>query len=84
MLELVSVGRSGPRFQRGLIIAAITREVMASYAIDPTRAFIAGMSACAAMAVKLAVTHPNLYAAAGIHSGLAFGVADEAFRRCPR
>ncbi|KDR30797.1 esterase [Caballeronia grimmiae] len=61
------------------IIAAITREVMASYEIDPTRVFIAGMSAGAAMAVNLAVAHPDLYAAAGIHSGLAFGVADEAF-----
>ncbi|GJH30902.1 PHB depolymerase family esterase [Caballeronia novacaledonica] len=61
------------------VIAGITREVMACYEIDPTRVFIAGMSAGAAMAVNLAVTHPDLYSAAGIHSGLAFGVADEAF-----
>jgi poly(3-hydroxybutyrate) depolymerase len=29
------------------------------------------------MAVNLAVTHPDLFAAAAIHSGVAFGVADE-------
>ncbi|MDR5809071.1 PHB depolymerase family esterase [Caballeronia sp. LZ019] len=29
------------------------------------------------MAINLAVTHPDLYAAAAIHSGIAFGVASE-------
>ncbi|CAB3799612.1 extracellular catalytic domain type 1 short-chain-length polyhydroxyalkanoate depolymerase [Pararobbsia alpina] len=59
------------------MLAALTREVMAACNVDRTRVYIAGMSAGGAMAVNLAVTHPDLYAAGAIHSGVAFGVADE-------
>ena len=59
------------------MVAALTREVMARYNVDETRVYVAGMSAGGAMAVNLVVTHPDLYAAAAIHSGVAFGVADE-------
>jgi poly(hydroxyalkanoate) depolymerase family esterase len=59
------------------MVAALTREVMSAYNVDTTRVYVAGMSAGGAMAVNLAVTHPDLYAAAAIHSGVAFGVADE-------
>ncbi|SAK83544.1 polyhydroxybutyrate depolymerase domain-containing protein [Caballeronia fortuita] len=58
------------------VIAALTRHVMASYNVDDARVYVAGMSAGGAMAVNLAVTHPELYAGAAIHSGIAFGVAD--------
>ncbi|SAL05947.1 PHB depolymerase family esterase [Caballeronia calidae] len=61
------------------MIAALTRELIAMYNVDDTRVYVAGMSAGGAMAVNLAVTHPDVYAAAAIHSGVAFGVADEAF-----
>ncbi|SAK99848.1 PHB depolymerase family esterase [Caballeronia pedi] len=61
------------------MIAALTREVVAAYNVDCTRIYVAGMSAGYAMAVNLAVTHPDLYAAAAVHSGVSFGVADEAF-----
>lgn len=59
------------------MVVALTREVMATYNVDNSRVYVAGMSAGGAMAVNLVVTHPDLYAAAAIHSGVAFGVADE-------
>lgn len=58
-------------------IAALTREVMATCNVDEARVYVAGMSAGGAMAVNLVVTHPDLFAAAAIHSGVPYGVADE-------
>ena len=59
-------------------IAAMIETIVAKYRIDRSRIYAAGMSAGASMAHILGLRRPDLIAAVGLHSGVAFGAAGSA------
>lgn len=60
------------------LIAAMTHHVMHEQNVDPAKVYVAGLSAGASAALILATAYPDVFAAVGVHSGLAVGAAHNA------
>jgi len=59
------------------LLASLTRKLMKEHGLGRESVFVAGLSAGGAMAAILADVYPDVYSAAGIHSGLARGAAHD-------
>jgi len=56
-------------------IVGMVNEIQRTYAIDPGRIYVAGISAGASMAVILGATYPDVFAAIGVCSGMEYQAA---------
>jgi poly(hydroxyalkanoate) depolymerase family esterase len=59
-------------------VAGILAQVLSQYAIDRRRIYVCGISAGAGMANIMALNHPDIFAAVGLHSGPVFGAGNGA------
>lgn len=57
------------------VLAALAAQIAGEHGIDRDHTFVAGLSAGGAMSEVLVSTYPDVFAAAGIHSGLPYGAA---------
>ncbi|GAA5528749.1 PHB depolymerase family esterase [Herpetosiphon gulosus] len=57
------------------IIAAMVSTIQASYNVDPSRRYITGISAGAAMSVIMGATYPDIFSAIGVVGGLEYKAA---------
>ena len=58
------------------VVAAMIRQVQEKHQLDTSRTYVAGLSAGAGLAAILALRHPQLIAAAGLHSAPIYGTSD--------
>ncbi len=61
------------------VIAAMIAQVQQKHGLDTSRTYVAGLSAGAALAAILALRHPGLFAAVGMHSAPVFGTTHSPF-----
>ncbi|WP_432257057.1 extracellular catalytic domain type 1 short-chain-length polyhydroxyalkanoate depolymerase [Limimaricola sp. AA108-03] len=59
------------------ILAGLASALCAEFGVGRERCFVAGLSAGGAMAAILGETHPDIFGAIGVHSGLPAGAAQD-------
>lgn len=57
------------------VIAGIVGDILRDFSVERDRVFLAGLSAGGAAAANLGALYPDVFAAIGVHSGLACGAA---------